>query len=27
MQEPGKKQHGGAKIPAQKLAELLGMKF
>lgn len=27
MQEPGKKKHGGAKIPAQKLAELLGMKF
>lgn len=27
MQEPGKKKHGGAKIPAKKLAELLGMKF
>lgn len=27
VQEPGKKKHGGAKIPAKKLAALLGMKF
>lgn len=27
MKEPGKKKHGGAKIPAADIADLLGMKF